>query len=288
MRKYFFLFRYIVVHLPWKSENMQATMNKILYACAVIATMTSCASSYNVQGSTSVTALDGSKLYLKALKSGEVRNIDSCDVVHGEFHFAGLLDTVRIANLFMDDESIMPVVLEEGEISVKIDPTGHKVGGTPLNDSLYKFIDKHDQLVSQMNELGHRQNQMILEGIDEEEIAEQLNAEAARITAEEYELVTKFIEDNFDNVLGPGVFMMIAGQYRYPILTPQIEYIMSKATQNFKNDPFVKEYYQAAQANENRMNGLDEVATQQPQQPDSLLKKAPAAPLTSVPQTELP
>ena len=82
--------------------------------------------------------------------------------------------------------------------------------------------------------------------------------------------------------------MMIAGQYRYPILTPQIEYIMSKATQNFKNDPFVKEYYQAAQANENRMNGLDEVATQQPQQPDSLLKKAPAAPLTSVPQTELP
>lgn len=270
-----------------KSDIMQMTMNKILYACSIMMVLTSCASSYNVQGSTSVTALDGSKLYLRALKSGEVKNIDSCDVVHGEFHFSGLLDTVRLANLFMDDESIMPVVLEEGEISVKIDPTGHSVVGTPLNDTLYKFIDKHDQLISQMNELEHRQNQMILEGIDENVIAEQLNTEASRIAAEEDELVTKFIEANFDNVLGPGVFMMIAGQYRYPILTPQIEYIMSKATQHFKNDPFVKDYYRAAQENEQRMNGLDEVAGQQPQQPDSLLKATPS-PLTTVPQNRQP
>ena len=89
-------------------------MNKILYASVIVAFFASCASSYNVQGSSSVSALDGSKLYLKAFKSGEVKNIDSCDVVHGEFHFAGLLDSVRMANLFMDDESILPVVLEEG------------------------------------------------------------------------------------------------------------------------------------------------------------------------------
>ena len=78
-------------------------MNKILYATVVAVLLTSCASSYNVQGSSSVSALDGSKLYLKAIKAGQVKNIDSCDVVHGEFHFAGLLDTVRMANLFIDD-----------------------------------------------------------------------------------------------------------------------------------------------------------------------------------------
>jgi hypothetical protein len=209
--------------------------------------------------------MDGSKLYLKALKQGAIRNIDSCDVVHGEFHFAGLLDSVRMANLFMDDESIMPVVLEEGEIVVKIGPTGPSVGGTPLNDSLYKFIDKHNQLINQMNELGHKQNQMILEGIDEQTIAQQLNVEAAQITAAEDDLVTKFIEANYDNVLGPGVFMMITSQYRFPILTPQIEYIMSKATKAFKDDPYVKDYYQTAQENEQRMNGLsDPVNTSAP------------------------
>ena len=257
------------------------SMNKILYASVIVAVLASCASSYNVTGSSSVSALDGSKLYLKTLKSGEMKNIDSCDVVHGEFHFAGLLDSVRMANLFMDDESIMPVVLEDGEITVKIGPAGPSVGGTPLNDSLYKFIDKHNQLVNRMNELGHKQNQMILEGIDEDTIAEQLNVEAAQITAEEDDLVTKFIEANYDNVLGPGVFMMITSQYRFPILTPQIEYIMSKATKTFKNDYYVKEYYRTAQENEQRMNGLSDVA--EPQPADTLASPAPA-PLTNVPK----
>lgn len=259
-------------------------MNKILYASVAVLALASCASAYHVTGSSSVSALDGSKLYLKAVKSGEVRNIDSCDVVHGEFHFAGLLDSVRMANLFMDDESIMPVVLEEGEIMVKIGLAGPSVGGTPLNDSLYKFIDKHNQLINQMNELGHKQNQMILDGIDEQTIAEQLNGEAARITAEEDDLVTKFIEANFDNVLGPGVFMMITSQYRFPVLTPQIEYIMSKATKSFKEDPYVKEYYRTAQENEKRMNGLSESAVPAPQaQSDSIGTLAPA-PLTNAPQ----
>ena len=44
-------------------------MNRILYAFLFVAVLTSCASSYNVQGTSSVTALDGSKLYLKAIKS---------------------------------------------------------------------------------------------------------------------------------------------------------------------------------------------------------------------------
>ena len=262
-------------------------MNKILYAFAVIAAFTSCASSYNVQGSSSVSALDGNMLYLKAVKGGEVKNIDSCDVVHGEFHFAGLLDTVRMANLFMDDESIMPVVLEEGEITIKIDDAIQSVGGTPLNDSLYKFIDKHNQLSNRMNELSHRQSQMLLDGVDEDVINQKLSIEASQIAQEEDELVTKFIVDNFDNVLGPGVFMMITSQYRYPILTPQIEDIMSKATRKFKDDPYVKDYYKTAQENEARMNGLEEIAEpqqQRPVAPDTLAAPQLTTPLTNVPQ----
>lgn len=232
-------------------------MKKVLFLSVIIAFFASCASTYNVEGSSSVSALDGNKLYLKAIKNNEFKNIDSCEVVHGEFHFTGLLDTIRMASLYMDDESIMPVVLEKGEIVVKIDPARQMVGGTPMNDSLYKFIDKHNQLTNQMNELSHKQSQMLLEGLDEGTIDRQLSAEAARIAQEEDHLVMKFIEANFDNVLGPGVFMMITSQYRYPILTPQIEDIMSKATQKFKDDPYVKDYYQTAQENEKRMSGVE-------------------------------
>ena len=233
-------------------------MHKILLAFATMALMASCANSYNVQGSSSISSLDGSKLYLKAVKNNELKSIDSCDIVHGQFHFSGILDTVRMANLFMDDQSLMPVVLEEGEIVIKIDNAAQSVGGTPLNDKLYKFIDKHKQLDNRMSELSHKQSQMMLEGVDELTINEHLNAEAEKIAAEEDKLVTSFIVENFDNVLGPGVFMMITSGFNVPVLTPQIEDIMSKATDKFKNDPYVKEYYQVASDNMAKMQGLDE------------------------------
>lgn len=259
-------------------------MNKSIYTivAVVAALLTSCANSYNVRGTSSVSALDGSKLYLKAVKNNDLKNIDSCEVVHGEFQFAGLLDTVRMVSLFMDDESIMPLVLEEGDIVIRIDNAVQSVSGTPLNDSLFVFIDKHNQLTNRMSELGHRQSQMMLDGIDENQINRQLNAEADLIAAEEDRLVTKFICDNFDNVLGPGVFMMITSQYRFPVLTPQIEDIMSKATDHFKNDPYVKDYYKTAQENEARMNGMAESATQP--QPDTMASPQPATPLTNVPE----
>ena len=62
--------------------------------------------------------------------------------------------------------------------------------------------------------------------------------------------------ENFDNILGPGVFMMVTSGYQYPVLTPQIEDIMSKATKKFKDDPYVKEYYRTAQEIQARQNGL--------------------------------
>lgn len=251
-----------------KQIYLMSYMNRFIYLLFGVALLSSCAETYNVEGSTSVSSLDGSKLYLKALKNKEIKNIDSCEVVHGQFHFSGVLDTVRMATLFMDDESIMPVVLEEGAITVKLDNARQKVGGTPLNDKLYTFLDKHNQLENQMVELSHKQSQMMLDGIEEDQINETLSREAETIAKEEDKLVTDFIVDNFDNVLGPGVFMMITSSFRYPILTPQIEHIMSKATDTFKNDPYVKDYYKAATENEARMQGLD---------PDGMTSPAPAS-----------
>ena len=232
-------------------------MNKILYALIITATLTSCAESYSIQGSSSVSSFDGSKLYLKTVKDQELKNLDSCDVVHGKFRFAGLLDTVKLANLYMDDESLMmPVVVEKGEIEIRIDNTGRMVSGSPLNDKLYQFITRHDQIGNELNELSHKQSQMLLDGIDEEIINKKLSIEAARLAQQEDSLVTNFIVENFDNILGPGVFMMMTSGYPYPVLTPQIEDIMSKATKKFKEDPYVKQYYQAANEIQARQNGL--------------------------------
>lgn len=250
-------------------------MNKIFYAVVIIATLASCAESYSIQGSSSVSSLDGSKLYLKTVKDQKLKNLDSCDVVHGKFRFAGLLDTVKIANLYMDDQSLMmPVVVEKGEIEIRIDNTSRTVTGSPLNEKLYQFIQRHDQIGNELNELSHKQSQMLLEGIDEDVINRQLSAEAARLAQQEDSLVTNFIVENFDNVLGPGVFMMMTSGYQYPVLTPQIEDIMSKATKKFKEDAYVKEYYETATAIQARQNGLVDDMPQTQTQPSSQMPSA--------------
>lgn len=275
MRKFIFLLQYIVVHLRRETNEY---MNRILYALVVVTTLVSCAESYSIQGSSSVSSLDGSKLYLKTVKDQELKKIDSCDVVHGKFRFAGLLDTVKLASLYMDEESLMmPVVIEKGEIEIRIDNTGRSVSGSPLNDKLYQFINRYDQIANQMNELSHKQSQMLLDGIDEDIINQQLSVEAARLAQQEDSLVTNFVVENFDNVLGPGVFMMMTSGYPYPVLTPQIEDIMSKATTKFKEDSYVKQYYQTANEIQARQTGLadDIPQTQTPPAPSSGLQTTP-------------
>ena len=179
--------------------------------------------------------------------------------------------------------------LNTGEIEIKIDAANQRVSGTPMNEKLYDFITLHNQLNNEMNELSHKQSQMLLDGIDEEEINQKLTVEAAVIAQREDSLVTNFIVENFDNVLGPGVFMMMTSGYPYPVLTPQIEDIMSKATQKFKTDPYVSEYYRTANEIQARENGLvddSQIATPEAAtiQPPHTLPDSMHVPLTNLPQ----
>lgn len=255
-------------------------MNKILYAFLTVMAFASCANSYNIQGTSNVSTLDGRMLYLKIVKNNELKSIDSCEVVHGQFHFNGTLDSVRMANIYMDNESVMPVVIESGDINIKIDNTQQVISGTPLNDKLFKFMKKYDQLQNQNAELVHKHDQAIMDGRDMATVNQQLAAEAASIDQKLDDLVTGFITENFDNVLGPGIFMMMTSSFQYPELTPWIEDIMSKATDNFKNDPYVKEYMEAAQKIQNMKNGLAQPDMPQPAAPQPDQQQAQQAPPT--------
>lgn len=241
-------------------------MKKILYTILTVLTCTSCSKSFEVQGTSNISTLDGRMLYLKTVKDGKLKSIDSCEVVHGQFKFSGSTDSVCMATIFMDEESVMPIVLEEGNISIQLNNTKQNCTGTELNDRLFQFIDHYNRLQSQYSDLSHRENQAIMDGEDMNAVYKTLTADAERIAMEQDKLITGFICDNFDNILGPGVFMMITSGYEYPELTPWIEDIMSKATDTFKTDSYVKDYMDAAQRNQNIMNGM-EMPSPQPQAP---------------------
>lgn len=249
-------------------------MRKLSFIFLMALLLTSCMNSYNIQGSSNVSMLDGRMLYLKVYNDNDLKNIDSCDVVHGQFHFTGTTDSAKMATLFMDDESLLPVIIESGDITIKIDNTQQKVSGTPLNDKLSQFLDDYNKLTNQYNELSHKQSQAIMNGEDENVTNAKLMQEANEIAAAEDKLVTSFIVENFDNVLGPGVFFIMTANNRFPELTPWIEDIMSKATPKFKNNAYVKDYYEKAQQNEAIRNG-----TAEPYQTPALTN----APLPQVP-----
>ena len=249
-------------------------MNKIFYAFISLLALTSCANSYDITGTSNVSTLDGRMLYLKVLQDAAFKSVDSCDVVHGQFHFNGTLDSVRMANIFMDDEPVLPLVLESGAITVKLDDTQQVVSGSPLNDKLFGFFKKYQQLQNQQRELVHKHDQAIMNGSDMNVVTRQLTAEANRLAEQEDKLVTTFVTDNFDNVLGAGVFFLVTMGNQYPMLTPWIEDIMSKATDHFKNDSYVKDYYQKAQENEQIMNGTRDM---QPGAPAGSAQPAPEA-----------
>lgn len=252
-------------------------MKRLFYSIISVLTLASCANTYNIQGSSNVSNLDGRMLYLKVVADNDFKKLDSCDVVHGQFHFAGTFDSVRMASIFMDDESVLPLVLESGDINIKIDNTQQTVSGTPLNDELFRFFNRWNQLRGEQMELIHKHDQAIMNGSDMDVVIRQLNAESVRLSQQEDSLVTSFVTENFDNVLGSGVFMMVTSGNQYPQLTPWIEDIMSKATDSFKNDAYVKDYYKKAQENEEIMNGLRDVPqVQQPMPAPSQM--APVAP----------
>lgn len=154
----------------------------------------------------------------------------------------------------MDNESLMPLVIENGNLSIRVDNLGQHVSGGPLNDRLYGFLKQKERLDNEYMELSYQEMRMMMEGVPPSVIAANLRPQAESLSRKIEELETQFIINNYDNVLGPGVFMLICNQYRYPVMTEQIKTIMKNAPKRFKNHPYVKRYITVAQENMKRQN----------------------------------
>ncbi|MBR6170455.1 MAG: DUF4369 domain-containing protein [Bacteroidaceae bacterium] len=216
--------------------------------------LASCSEQYMVSGSSNVEGLEGNMLYLRVFKDNDMCAIDSSRVVHGRFKFRGIMDSVMMAYVFLENSSVMPVVLENGDVNVRIDETTQSATGTPLNDTLTCFIRKKSQIDARMAELPHLEMKMLMNGIDHDLVIAELNEQALLLERENDRLITRFIRSNYNNVLGPGVFMIMTSGFQYPILNPQIEEIISQAPPYFMNHPYVKEYIKEAESNMEKLH----------------------------------
>ena len=110
-----------------------------------------CKSEYNISGDSSIQALDGRMLYLKVFTNNDqLHNLDSCEVIHGKFNFMGMIDSTSMGELFMDNESIMPIVLENANLNIKLNNLEQRVSGGSLNNKLYRYLEQKSQLETQI------------------------------------------------------------------------------------------------------------------------------------------
>lgn len=229
-------------------------MVRIIFSVVSFLLFTSCASEYQIQGSSSVSRLDGKKLFVKVPQGSEMMSVDSAEVVHGIFSMQGEIDSAMIASLYMDDQSIMPLVVEQGNIQIQIDNGRVMVSGTPLNERLYDFVGKKNSLDDRAYEVERLESRLIMDGKTIEEVETEVNREREKLSKEMDELVKTFIRNNYENVLGPGIFIMLCNGFPYPLVTPLIEEIMTDAPESFKNHGLIKEYMEAARENMEKLN----------------------------------
>jgi hypothetical protein len=212
--------------------------------------LVACTHGYRIEGTSSIGGLDGKRISLKTVQGGQWVAVDSTEMLHGCFAMKGKSDSVRLVMLYLNNEGIMPLVLENGRITVSIEPTRITAIGTPLNDALTGFIQQQNSYELRMEELERREVHQIMEGEGSyDDIHERFVRESDALTEERHEHVQAFIKANYDNVLGPGVFLMMCSTLSYPVMTPQMEAVLKTAPMSFKESPMVKEFLGKAQEN---------------------------------------
>lgn len=222
---------------------------KIFILLLSVSLFPSCVTQYNIEGTTNISELEGRVLHLKTFRGDELFDVDSCKIQHGRIRFNGVLDSTQMVFLFQNEQSLIPLVLEDGVIELTLDENHQNVTGTPLNDTLYNFIHQKLRIDMEMENLPRLETQLIMDGVEEFDRNQRLFHEEKRLMLENDRLMTSFIIRNSDNVLGPGVFMILTTSYPYPQITPQINEIMFRSKPFLKNTPCVRSYMKAAQMN---------------------------------------
>ncbi len=213
----------------------------------------SCGSDFRVKGTISSNVIDGEYVYIKRVENGVELVIDSCKVTHSEFEMCGVADSAYVVSLYIGNVPILPFVAEKGKIELQITDNAVVVGGTPLNDELNALIRKQALLDARMSELERLETSLILNGSSAEAAADYVSDSIASVGASVEKLINEYVRRNLDNVLAPCIFALMYSAVPAPILNTELESLYNDAPEMFRNDAFVKRFYEVARENANRL-----------------------------------
>lgn len=221
-------------------------MRRLLHILCAAACCWSCTRGYRIVGESNIQDLDGRTISLRVAHDEGWHTLDSCEVIHGQFRMKGKADSVRVATLFLDEHAVMPVIVEPGKIDITVSNIALKAQGSPLNDSLYRFIAQKHQLDLRAAELDRLEARMIIDGYDGATIQHRVDSTYQVLRDEMQQLVLQFICDNYDNALALCGFSMLCNGLPYPIITPLIQAVIDNAPAEFLAHPTIKGFMEEA------------------------------------------
>lgn len=231
-------------------------MKNILTTAFLVVILSACNSGYSIKfDSNRGEKINNHTIYLKEFVDNKWVCVDSTMAKDGSFEFRGKIKEPKMVSIYIDDYSIMPVVLEAGEISIKYKNNSLIAKGTDLNDELYDFIEKRNNIEIALSNLYKTEIKMSFEGEDPEHIRDVIASKDDSLTKEKSNLIKEFFKDNYNNVLGPNVFIMLSQLLPYPQITPLMEEVLKEAPESFKLNPYIKEYLNSAMQNSKWIRG---------------------------------
>lgn len=173
-------------------------------------------------------------------------NLDSCVVVHGRFSFGGTIDSIAMAEIYVGDQHLMPVVLEGGQLLLQVDNYAQTITGGPLNERLTEFMTQRARFDNELWELDRVANRMIFSGMSMPAVVDKLEPKRRSLLDKIEKLEIKFVLDNANNVLGTDYFMILTEQQPFPVMTKQLQEIVERAPASFRKHPLIRHYLFAA------------------------------------------
>ena len=125
-----------------------------------------------------------------------------------------------------------------------------------MNDSFNQFIIHRNSLSDRADEVEHLEARMILDGRNPDEVQKEIEKQRQDVASQMDSLAKSFIQTNYENVLGPEVFIIMCYGMPYPVLTPVMKEIINDAPASFKENPMIKEFISIAQTNMDKLQAV--------------------------------
>lgn len=223
--------------------NIKMKIMRNLYVLlALVIALVSCEQSnkYEIKGTVSDPAFEGTTVFLQEAMEREAVNLDSAVVKNGQFKITGEAESVKMLMIALDPEKGQDapsplIVIEPGKINVNFGET-ITVGGTKLNDAYNKFNKSQEEVNAKMRTVLGEFQKSSQDGILTPDREKELRDEYEKLYESMSEETVDFIKSNIDNGLGQFFFIALAGNYDFDV---QKE-ILASADESFKSQDEVK------------------------------------------------